>query len=105
MAGARYLISMNTSDREHWFRTIIIVALIYVVVGVASSAFAGRTTSHQMVVAWRLAAWIISAIAFAAHVWYGRHRFSKSCNRFEGQLRKLRRTRKKQSSIQFRRLY
>src|SRR5947207_2221432 len=69
---------MNESSREHWLRTVIVVALVYVVVGVASSAFAGRTTSHQTVVAWRLAAWIISAIAFGAHIWHGRIGFHNS---------------------------
>src|SRR5438874_13782409 len=69
---------MNESDREHWFRTTIVVGLVYAIVGVALGAFAGWSASHQTVVAWRLAAWVISAITFATHIWFERIRFRNS---------------------------
>src|SRR5207249_1395705 len=69
---------MNPSGREHWFRTTIVIGLLYAIVGVALGAFAGWSASHQMVVAWRLAAWVISAITFGAHIWFERIRFRNS---------------------------
>jgi len=40
----------------------------YLVVGLVSGELAGHAASHQVVVAWRWAAWIISAIAFGSHI-------------------------------------
>jgi len=52
--------------------------MVYPVVGIAFAAFAGWSASNQMRIAWRLAAWVISAVAFAAHVWYERFRLRNS---------------------------
>lgn len=52
-----------------WRTRALLVALVYAVAGVGLGALAGRAASHQMVVGWRLAAWLVSAIAFAAHIW------------------------------------
>jgi hypothetical protein len=43
---------------------------VYLVAGVAFGTLAGWSGSNQMRVAWRLAAWVISAAAFAAHIAY-----------------------------------
>jgi hypothetical protein len=43
---------------------------VYLVAGVAFGTLAGWSGSNQMRVAWRLAAWVISTAAFAAHIAY-----------------------------------
>jgi len=49
---------------------VIIVAAAYLVSGLASAALSRAAASAQGREAWRLAAWIISAVAFAAHIRY-----------------------------------
>ena len=49
---------------------MILVAAIYAVVGILSGAFAREATSNQGRVAWRLAAFVVSGIAFASHIAY-----------------------------------
>lgn len=49
---------------------MVLVGGVYVVVGVTFAALAGSASSNDGRVAWRLAAWLISAAAFAAHIWY-----------------------------------
>ncbi len=44
---------------------VLIVALLYLVIGIATAALA-----RQAGVAWRLAAWLMSAALFAAHIAY-----------------------------------
>jgi vacuolar-type H+-ATPase subunit I/STV1 len=65
---------MDASGRRRWLRTAILIGVVYLVVGVAFAAFAGWSASNQVRVTWRLAAWVISAAAFAAHVWHERFR-------------------------------
>ncbi len=55
---------------KNWVRTAILVGAVYLAVGLISAALAGSAASHRMVVVWRLAAWVISAAAFGAHIWY-----------------------------------
>jgi hypothetical protein len=50
------------------WRAVVFLGAGYFVVGIVFGAFAGRAASHQSVVAWRWAAWIISAGAFASHI-------------------------------------
>src|SRR2546423_10319996 len=67
---------MATSSSERttqagWLGRSLVYALIYVVVGVVFAQFA----FHSMFVGarfWRLAAWVVSAIAFGTHVQYER---------------------------------
>jgi hypothetical protein len=49
-------------------RAVVFLGAGYVAVGIVSAEFAGQAASHQSVVAWRWAAWIISALAFASHI-------------------------------------
>lgn len=51
-------------------RRIIFAALVYLIAGLVSAAMAGSASSHQVVVAWRLAAWCVSAITFGVHIFY-----------------------------------
>ena len=53
---------------------LVLLALTYLVVGVGFAELGKGATSHRAVVAWRWAAWLISGVAFAAHVGYERLR-------------------------------
>jgi hypothetical protein len=68
-------------ERSHrgWIGRALLIALFYAIAGVGLGALAGAAGSHQMVVAWRLAAWVLSAIAFAAHIWIDGVRYGFSC--------------------------
>jgi len=48
----------------------IFFAIVYPVVGIGFAALANPSASNQMRVTWRLAAWLVSAAAFAAHIGY-----------------------------------
>jgi hypothetical protein len=58
--------------RQSWFRAAVLVAAFYAVVGIAFALPA----SHVRV--WRLAAWVVSGVAYAAHVGYERFRLRSS---------------------------
>lgn len=51
-------------------RRITFAALVYLIAGLVSAAMAARATSHQAVLAWRLAAWCVSALTFGVHIFY-----------------------------------
>jgi hypothetical protein len=53
-------------------------ALVYPIVGIAFAALANPSDSSQMRVTWRLAAWLVSAVAFAAHLGYEHFRLRSS---------------------------
>ena len=59
-------------------RAVLFFGILYCVVGIVSGFFAGRAASHQALVAWRWAAWVVSAIAFGAHIVYEQLRLSSS---------------------------
>ena len=61
---------MNAPDRRRWLRPAMLAGATYLVAGIAFGALAGGAPSHQLRVAWRLAAWLVSAAAFAAHIGY-----------------------------------
>jgi hypothetical protein len=69
---------MDASGRQRWLRMVIIIGVVYAVVGVAFGAFAGWYASNQMVVAWRLLAFLTSAVAFAIHIGYEHFRLGNS---------------------------
>ncbi len=57
------------NTRPHaWLRAVVLLAVFYAVVGIAFALPA----SHVRV--WRLAAWVVSGVAFASHVGYERFR-------------------------------
>jgi len=47
---------------------VMYVAIVYPLVGITFAAL--PTSSHGMLVTWRLAAWLLSAMAFAVHLGY-----------------------------------
>ena len=49
---------------------MLFVGGVYLVAGILFASLAKSALSHQMIVAWRLAAWVVSAAAFAAHIGY-----------------------------------
>src|SRR2546425_5823479 len=61
---------MDTSGRLRWLRAVLLLGVVYLVTGIAFAALAHGAGSNQMRVAWRLAAWVISAAAFAVHIGY-----------------------------------
>ncbi len=61
---------MDTSGRLRWLRAVLLMGAVYLVTGLVFATLAGWSGSGQMRVIWRLAAWVISAAAFTAHIGY-----------------------------------
>ncbi len=51
-------------------RVVVGLAVVYLMAGLVFGALAGRAATHDAVVAWRWAAWLVSAIAFGGHIVY-----------------------------------
>jgi hypothetical protein len=58
-----------------------VLAVVYPVVGLAFAALANPSASGEMRTVWRLAAWLVCAAAFAAHLGYERFRLRSSSSR------------------------
>jgi phosphoglycerol transferase MdoB-like AlkP superfamily enzyme len=65
-------------SRLRWIRALLFVGVLYLVAGLVFAALARSTGSNQGQAAWRLAAWVISAAAFAAHIAYEQVRLRTS---------------------------
>jgi hypothetical protein len=65
---------MMPGRRNQWIRPMLLVAIVYAVVGIVTAALAGAAPSPQMRTVWRLAAWLLSLVAFASHIAYERFR-------------------------------
>lgn len=57
---------------------MLIVGIVYLAAGLVFAALAKSAGSNQVRVAWRLAAWVISAVAFASHIGYEQVRLRSS---------------------------
>jgi hypothetical protein len=57
--------NLNTSGKYRWLRTVIPFGMVYLVVGIA---FPNPPASNPTQFMWRLAAWLICALAFALHI-------------------------------------
>ncbi len=68
---------MDESRQPRWYRWVILLGVVSLVVGVTFGALAGAS-SNRMRVAWRLSAWLTSGGAFLAHVWHEHFRLSHS---------------------------
>ena len=55
---------MDEIRRQSWVRTALLVGVAYFLIGRVFAA----PTNHTSV--WRLAAWVVSGVAFAAHIGY-----------------------------------
>jgi hypothetical protein len=51
-------------------RAVLLLGIFYCAVGLVFGILAGQAASTEMRIAWRRAAWVVSAIAFAAHLVY-----------------------------------
>jgi len=72
---------MNVSSNQRWLSTVIPVGVLYFAVGIASAALAGAAASNQMRFFWRLSAFVISAVVFAAHIGYEHFRLRNTGRR------------------------
>jgi hypothetical protein len=61
---------VSPSGQLRWLRSMLLSGIAYLVVGILTAAIAGAAASNKGRVAWRLAAWVISAAVFAANIWY-----------------------------------
>jgi hypothetical protein len=59
-------------------RAVLLLGVAYLVAGLVFGELAGRAASQPVRVAWRWAAWVISAAAFAAHIVYEQVRLRSS---------------------------
>ena len=63
---------MDESRRQPWIRAALLVGVVYFVIG---RVFAVPSANLRL---WRLAAWMLSALAYAAHIWYEHFRLRNS---------------------------
>ncbi len=63
---------------RRWLRAALIAAAVYAVSGVAFGIFAGEAASDDMRRFWRLAAWVVSAVAYGAQIGYEHFRLRSS---------------------------
>src|SRR5260370_31609456 len=61
---------MEDGGRGRWVRAVLRVGVTYFAVGIIFATLAAGAASHQIRAAWRLAAWLISAVVFGVHVGY-----------------------------------
>jgi len=55
---------VDASPRQPWIRAALIVGAAYFVIG---RVFAAPSANLRL---WRLAAWMLSGLVYAAHIWY-----------------------------------
>jgi hypothetical protein len=72
---------MDKVANQRWLSIAMFFAIVYPVVGITFAALANPSASHEMRATWRLAAWLVSAVAFAAHVGYEHFRLRHSPRR------------------------
>ena len=66
---------MDEARRQQWARVVVLAGVMYALIGVV---FAWPTTHVRV---WRLAAWLVSAAAYAAHIGYERFRLRSAPHR------------------------
>lgn len=69
---------MKATRRSPWLAVAVFVGTAYLVTGLVFAALAGSSGSHQATVAWRLAAWGISAAVYAAHILFEQRQLGSS---------------------------
>jgi hypothetical protein len=69
---------MNATGHMRWVGAVLLVGILYLAAGLVFGALARSAGSNQVRDAWRLAAWAISAAAFAAHIVYEQVRLRSS---------------------------
>jgi hypothetical protein len=69
---------MTTAGRKLWALVAIIVGVGYFLVAILSTTLSNSAASNQLRVGWRLAAWVVSAAVYAAHLAYEHYRLNNS---------------------------
>jgi hypothetical protein len=69
---------MNTTGSLRWFWAVLVLGALYFVAGIVFAALAKSAVSGDERVVWRLAAWVVSAVGFAAHIRYEHVRLNSS---------------------------
>src|SRR5437762_3821983 len=59
---------MGAPNRKSWISTAILVGVVYFGVGFVFAALANPAVSLEARFTWRLAAWVVSAAVYAAHI-------------------------------------
>ncbi len=59
---------------------IVACGLAYFVIGIVTAALSRGAGSGQMRQVWRLAAWLLSAVVYAGHIWHERGRGGASAS-------------------------
>src|SRR5437763_8323006 len=59
---------MDTSAGRRSLRMVLLFAGTYVLIGIAFAAFSDGATTNAMHLMWRRLAWLVSAVAFTAHI-------------------------------------
>src|SRR5205814_6173065 len=59
-------------------RAVLVLCVVYAVTGILFGTLAGEAASNQLRVAWRWAAWLVSAVGFGAHIVYEQVRLGSS---------------------------
>ena len=72
---------MDHSGRQRWLSAATLLGLLYLSIGLLSSALAAAATSHRMGSFWRVSAFVASAVVFAAHVAYEHFRLRGTARR------------------------
>ena len=54
--------------KSRWLFAVLLAGIAYLVIGLVSADLAARAATHRGVVGWRLAAWLLSGVVFAAHI-------------------------------------
>ena len=68
---------MDASSRRPWLRAVIFAGVVYFAVGFVSAAL-DPSVSDRARFMWRLAAWVVSAAVYAAHIGYEHFRLGSS---------------------------
>lgn len=59
---------MTHSNRGQWLRAVLLIGVLYAASGMAFSALAADAAAVQMRTFWRVSAFFVSAVVFAAHI-------------------------------------
>ena len=66
----------ESENRQHWFRAVILFAIIYIIIGIVFPVLAGSSSSTGTRNLWRWAAFLISVVVFVLNIRYEHHRLN-----------------------------
>lgn len=69
---------MESPTRRSSIRRVVLVGAIYFAIGAVFSTFSAPTVLGNVIVAWRVTAWLISAGVFAWQIWGDRVKFRRT---------------------------